>query len=73
MTSKPNFPIEKGVPVPPPATKYGFDLMEIGDSIFVPGAPIRLVSSSYCTFGKRHGKKFAGRTVDGGCRVWRIE
>lgn len=76
--------IEKGVPVPVffhtngrPA-KYNFEDMEIGDSVFDEGAVnagkssggSRLYMAAWM-YGRRHGKKFVGRKVDGGVRIWR--
>ncbi len=65
------YKIEKGIPMPPIPKKYPFNLMEIGDSFFVPKPPNK-VSAVAGLYGKRHGKKFRCITVDGGTRVFRV-
>ncbi len=70
--------IDENVPMPERAKArkhsiYPFDDMEISDSFFVEGVKGR----EFCRFayeaGKRFNKKFAVRSVEGGCRCWRIE
>lgn len=82
--------IDKGVPMPSNlgrrgwASKYPWHAMEVGDSIAVPiptDAKTRIRARAKmawyaCAYGKRQGKKFAGKTcVEGDVlvyRVWRI-
>lgn len=71
--------IEKDVPIPPVQkhsgrSKYRFNEMQVGDSIFIKGADLN--SSPYQlarAYGRRFGQKFTGRNVEGGLRIWRIE
>ena len=71
--------IEKGVPIPKRLyaggrnTKYPWDEMVVGDSIFCEGKTSKTLSASALTWGKRHGRRFACRNAEGGVRVWRIE
>lgn len=75
------FQIESGVPLPPRHSgrggrpiKYGFDRMQVGDSIFVPeqgsdgGACV-----SARDYAKRHGLRFSTQQENGGVRIWRAE
>lgn len=72
------YAIEKNVPAPPAAQstrRYPFPDMEVGDSFFVQTESARTnprLRSCAALYGKRHGKKFRVRSVDGGSRVWRI-
>lgn len=68
-------PVEKGVPIPsrrgaPP--KYGFDRLDIGDSILCPDNNVRAAARMWA---RRFGRKFTIRKLkDGtGYRVWRVE
>lgn len=72
------FTIEKGIPVPKQVgagrrNKYPFDAMEVGDSFFIKDTKVKTISRTCGHHGKRLGRKFASRTVDGGVRVWRTE
>lgn len=72
------FTIDKGIPVPKQVgagrkTKYLFDAMEVGDSFFIKDTKVKTISRTCGQHGKRLGRKFASRTVDGGVRVWRTE
>ena len=74
------FSIEKGVKRPArkghaAACKYPFVDMEVDDSFFVEGDSgiINRVRSAATQYQRRHRVKFSVRTVDGGCRVWRVE
>lgn len=73
MTEK--IEIEKGIPLPDRRKRsiYPFAEMEFGDSFVVAKSP-RAMASSAWKWAKRNGgeKKFACRTVEGGCRVWRV-
>ena len=71
--------IEKSIPIPDVTlgapTKYPFTKMEVGDSSFFGGAPIGPKCKPYIAAKSRgyaSGKKFTGRTVDGGVRIWRV-
>lgn len=53
-------------------SKYPWVELDIGQSFMVKDALLRSMSSTACHAGKRLGKKFIVRTVDGGVRVWRF-
>ena len=66
--------IDKNVPLPAKATtgrksKYPFDLMEVGDSFFVPGK-VRM-ASTVRQASRRLGRRFVWNEETGGARVWR--
>lgn len=67
------FKIEKSVPKPAPIRrrKYPWLEMEIGDSFLVPGGRTERLANSAHGAGKRYGRKFSTRSVEGGVRVWR--
>lgn len=69
--------IEKGVEMPKGRQGrkqiYPWDDMEVGDSFKVQGKSQKDLSPSASFAGKRRGKKFSARNVDGGVRVWRVE
>jgi len=74
------FQIEKGLEIPPidrtgtgRPEKYPWASMGVGDSFFVDGVTRLTVRSAAYAAGKRHGMKFACRTVEGGTRIWRIK
>lgn len=53
---------------------YPFRDMDVGDSIFVKGQ--KLGGGAYQSaviHGNKYGKKFSGRTVEGGIRIWRVQ
>ena len=69
--------IEKGILPPPVSVKsnYSFDAMEVNDSVFIAGE----MMGSQCRAahaarleGRKHGRKFTTRSIDGGVRIWRI-
>lgn len=72
------FKIEKDVPVPPKAApgrrraylRWPFNRMDVGSSVFLSDDGFR---SALCHYGRRTGKEFVTRAVDGGWRVWRVE
>lgn len=70
--------IETDIPVPMnagtcgPNTVYPLKEMSVGDSFFVANKRSIVVASAVWHHGKRYGKKFCTRKVDGGVRVWRI-
>lgn len=70
--------VETGIEMPQKRfahAKYPWDLMEIGQSFFVPGDPVKAMNSvTSCRryAQKRYGTRYAIRTVEGGVRVWRI-
>lgn len=78
-----DFKIEKGVPMPEPGVspgrprKYNWPAMEVGDSVFSAGDFARIdecnAYSAARVWGTRNGRKFAGRTVEGGVRIWRVK
>ncbi len=53
--------------------KYPWADLEVGQSFFVPGAALRSMGSTASHAGRRSGKKFIARAVEGGVRVWRYE
>jgi hypothetical protein len=52
-------------------SKYPWEQMAVGDSFFAPKKPQYLFSS--CKNKSRGGRRYIVRTVEGGCRVWRVE
>jgi len=68
--------IEKGIPIPPIAYAPGrFEIirkMQIGDSIFFPRTPRKVVGAALAARRRRLGFSFTLRTVEGGVRAWRI-
>jgi len=69
------FKVEKNIPIPKYSRehKYPWDEMDVGDSFYVSqesAAGARASASSRAKDG--HGK-YASRTVEDGCRIWRIE
>jgi len=54
-------------------TKYPFRDLDVGDSFFVEGVGAELVRSSARSCARLHNMKFTTRTVEGGCRCWRIK
>jgi hypothetical protein len=70
----PQFPIEKGVPVPLAkggSAKYPWADLEVGDSFFVPNASVAFYSQVGKARKLYSPSKFAARKVKGGIRVWR--
>lgn len=73
--------IDKGVSVPPGIysgrgrpEKYPFSDMEIGDSLFEEiYLEYRKIRTAATKHGIKYGKKFVGRAVDGGYRIWRTK
>ena len=69
--------IDDGIPLPKRPgggriAKYPWDRLEVGQSFFVPTPPKYLASMASAA-GKKRGRRFSSRTVDGGVRVWRVE
>lgn len=73
--------IEKNIPIPASEnkkghSKYPFSKMSIGDSVFFPGEKAADQHSPPYLSAKKHGrennKRFSGRKVEGGIRIWRI-
>jgi hypothetical protein len=69
------YDIENAVKLPEPhltKNKYPFSKMQVGDSFFVQSDTFQCLpykaAKNYCS---RTGKKFSGRLVDGGLRIWR--
>lgn len=74
------FAIESGVPVPAPErnvktrnSKYPWNSMQVGDSFFVADFTTKGFAGTVYSAGKRSGRKFTVRAMDGGVRVWRTE
>jgi hypothetical protein len=71
--------IQSGIPIPEinrnPHTqrhsKYPWHTMNVGDSFFVPNVTVKGFAGTAYSAGKRHGRTYVARTVDGGVRVWR--
>ena len=67
--------IETGLPLPSPKrgfpSKYPWDKLEVGQSFFV-SDPSRHFPSTISVEGRKRGRKFSQRAMDGGIRVWRI-
>lgn len=69
--------IEKNVRIPLSGRgrpkKYDFSDMDVGDSVLIRGEDTSgrayLAANQY---GRRTGKKFTGRSMDGGVRIWRV-
>jgi len=53
--------------------KYPWSKLDVGQSFFVEGVPLRSMSSTASHAGRRNKKKFIAREPDGGVRVWRYE
>jgi len=72
---KADFKIEKGFSISTAAygsgvSKYPWLAMEIGDSFFSAGKSVQQAAASW---NRDHpDTKFTTRSVEGGCRVWRI-
>jgi hypothetical protein len=80
MTHDSDFVIDDAVPVPqrrPYNCIYPWAELSVGQSFFVPASgrdnARAALATSACAYGKRHGKKFSLRNVDGGVRVWRVK
>ena len=73
------FKIEDGYEIPAERqprkrrAKYPWNELNVGQSFFVEGAPLRSMTSTASHAGRRYGKKFVVRLADGGVRVWRYE
>ena len=76
------YKVESNVAVPQAKGKknvYPFNTLEVGDSFMIESSPEQLTKmqrkmSAMCVMsGKRMGKKFITRRVDGGLRIFRIE
>ena len=74
--------IEKNIPIPKDTRARGahnFHKMDVGDSVFFENQFTSHVSgkntaySCAIQYGIRSGKKFTGRNVEGGVRIWRIK
>lgn len=75
------YKIENNVPMPrvrlnvAMRSELGLTAMklEVGQSFLVNDRPMPSVRSMMSSFGKKFGKRFACRRVDGGVRVWGVE
>ena len=66
--------IETKIPMPATRSRYPFKEMKVGESVFFPNAATggkEYIAANM--IGRNHGKKFSGRAVDGGLRIWRVE
>ena len=68
-----DFKIESDVDMPEAWSKYPFGGMEVGQSFAIDAGSVVLVRNAASAHGRKHGKKFSVRKVDGVGRVWRIE
>lgn len=69
-----NFRIDHDIPPPNGKTKYPWrELKAVGDSFFVPNVNTRIMSAQAGAAGKKFNMKFITRTVEGGCRIWRVK
>lgn len=70
--------IDKGIPIPkrnagrPRGSKYPYQDMEIGDSIFLPVTTSGSASATTNHWKKQSGFTFSQRKVEGGYRAWRV-
>ena len=65
--------IDKRVPLPLARLgKYPWREMQVGDSFLVEREDQRAMGAKASTAGRRLGRKFATRVVEGGIRVWRV-
>ena len=67
--------IEKNIPVPPfrKALKYPFEEMQVGDSFLVTDVKRENLAITARKYGKKAGKDFLVREVEGGVRCWRVK
>ena len=76
--SESEFIIEKGMPVPLRSNavpKYPFADLEVGDSFIAPPITKRILSNAAHRYKRKHkseGWNFVCRTLQDGCRIWRI-
>jgi len=69
--------IESGIPIEATyatgrKSKYPWREMEVGDSFFIDGMPIKHASTRAWEAGRRAGRKFICRRQDNGVRIWRV-
>jgi hypothetical protein len=69
--------IEKGIPLPPPRSKFPplpLASMEIGDSFVVPVTRSNSMRIALTSYHKKSGAKFATRSLreEKAVRVWRV-
>jgi hypothetical protein len=76
------FKVESGIPLPPPPRsggancKYPWMEMNVGDSFFVATDGSQRAKQRVAMAAsqrRKHGQRFAMRSVEGGVRVWRVE
>jgi hypothetical protein len=75
------YEIENDIPLPKPTAggphkgemRKAIETLSIGQSIFVRDKKNNYVSSICQPSQKKFGYRFTVRTVDGGCRIWRIK
>jgi hypothetical protein len=69
--------IDRNIPLPKPQraskpSKYPWSEMEIGDSFMVEGKTTAQMSGRVRYAEKTTGFAFTSRSVEGGCRIWRV-
>lgn len=71
--------VDKNIKIPALSSRggrpvvYPYKTMDVGDSFFVYGQkPGGGAYQAVKIYGKKTGKSFVGRTVDGGVRIWRV-
>jgi len=67
--------IEKNIEIPKRSEPVliPYEALEIGDSFLAVNAKLQVVCNRNWKWGKKLGRKFIARQVDGGIRVWRTE
>lgn len=67
--------VESNIPFPDGRTfsrKYPWTELEVGQSFFVPNGVFRSMQAGASLAGRRLGKTFRARVVEGGVRIWRL-
>jgi len=66
--------IERNIPIPPERNRkndYPYEVMDVGESFFVPDSDIQRVCNCNYRANKLLDKKFIARREGNGVRVWR--
>ncbi len=72
--TRPSYQIDKGIPIPESRGrpgKYPFADMKPGDSVLIPGKRATQLGGPLA-YHRGKGLELTSRTVEGGCRVWRV-
>jgi hypothetical protein len=66
--------IDKDVPAPvvTEAVVYPFEAMAVGDSFFVEAGVLTRLCNAHGRAGRKLGRRFTARRVEGGVRIWRV-